>query len=143
MTAFVLPDHYGKPLEIVDFHVDLVVSPPEVKENIIHRVDPYISTQTGRLQINYKDATIDEGHLNIYICRFSTGRCYLHVFGKMKGREFRTEREISESNSNSLELNRRIRYVLVRSRNILRAYYLNNNLESLENHLLAFLLPLK
>ena len=144
MTAFELPYQDGSPLEIVDFNVDLVLSPPEIKERLITAVDPYIVNQTGTLKINYIDAPTEEGHLNIYICRFKTGKCRLHIFGRIKGQEFRTEREINDYSNNSLDIiNRQIKYVLVNSRNILRTYYLNSNLKSLENHLMAFLIPLK
>jgi hypothetical protein len=49
MTAFSLPDIDGKPLEIVDFHVDLVLSPPEIEAKVIETVDQYVSTNTGSL----------------------------------------------------------------------------------------------
>jgi hypothetical protein len=142
MTAFVLPISDGKPLEIVDFKVDLLSSPPEIKEKIINAVDNYISTQTDAIKIIYNDAPIDEGRLNIYVCKFKTGKYRLHIFGKIKGQEFRTEKELSEAYSNSLSiLNDRIKYVLISSRNILRNYYLSNNVKSIEDHLLAFLIP--
>jgi hypothetical protein len=143
MTAFDLPLTDGKPLEIVDFHVDLVVSPPEVKENRIESIDHYISDCKDVIKIDYKDAPLKEGQLNIYVCKFKTGKYCLHIFGKIKGRDFRIEKEI-RANANALQLlQKRIKFVLVNSRNILRTYYVNSNLKSLENHLLAFLIPIK
>ncbi|MGZ3898858.1 MAG: hypothetical protein ACXVNM_02595 [Bacteroidia bacterium] len=143
MTIFELPVTEGKPVGIVDFKIDLLLSPPVIEQRIIETVDPYISTQTQTIKIEYKDALIDEGWLNIYICRFKTGKYRLHIFGKMKGTEFRTEKEIMDPGTNSLGIvNERIKYVLINSRNILRKYYLTSNLKSLEDHLMAFLIPL-
>ena len=39
MTAFKLPLADGKPLEIIDFKVDFLTSPPEIKEEIISSVE--------------------------------------------------------------------------------------------------------
>lgn len=142
MTTFELPAGEGKPLEIADFKVDLLLTPPKIEERIIERVDNYVSTGTQAIKINYKDASVEEGHLNIYICRFSTGKCRLHIFGRIRGKEFRTEKEVSEVRAGNLNiLNQKIKYVLTSSRNILRTYYLNSNLKSLEDHLIAFLIP--
>jgi hypothetical protein len=143
MTSFELPLTEGKPLEIVDFKLDLLLSPPEIRDRIIDSVDEYISTQPEKIKINYSDAPVEEGRLNIYICRFKSGKYRLHIFGKIKGAEFRAEREITDTRNKSLALlNMKIRYVLLNSRNILRTYYLKSNIKSIENHLMAFLLPL-
>lgn len=140
MTAFELPAHDGKPIEIVDFKVDLAASPPEIKERRIDLVDRYISSQAETIKIDYSDAIVDEGRLNIYVCRFPAGKYRLHIFGKIRGQEFRTEREITESGSNTWGvLNQKIKYVLVSSRNILRTYYISANVKSIEDHLMAFI----
>jgi hypothetical protein len=142
MTAFIVPPSDGKPLEIADFKVDLLLSPPEIQEKNIEVVDNYISTLSDAIQIIYRDAPIEEGYLNIYVCKFKTGKQRLHIFGKIKGKEFKIERELSGTYSNTLGIsNGRIKYVLVKSRNILRTYYLSANLKSIEEHLLAFLIP--
>jgi hypothetical protein len=140
MTAFTLPADDGKPLEIIDYKIDLLVSPPEIQEEIISSIDNYIMSQPDCIQIVYKNAVTDEGRLNIYVCKFVTGKYRLHIFGKIKGQEFRTEKVLSENHQVHI-LNERIKYVLVSSRNILRNYYLNANLQSMENHLMAFLVP--
>lgn len=141
ITAFELPINEGEPLEIVDFKVDLQASPPVIMEKVIDGVDNYILNQSNALKIVYKDASIDEGRLNIYVCKFKTGRCRLHIFGKINGQEFKSEKELSENSAKSQWiLNEKIKYVLFKSRNILRLYYLNSNLKSIEDHLNAFLL---
>lgn len=140
MTAFTLPADDGKPLEIIDYKIDLLVSPPEIKEEIISSVDNYVTPQPNGIEIIYKNAITDEGRLNIYVCKFKTGKYRLHIFGKIKGKEFRTEKELSENHQAHI-LKERIKYVLLSSRNILRSYYLSANLQSMENHLMAFLVP--
>src|ERR1043165_4708235 len=104
MTSFELPATEGKPLDIIDFKVDLQTSPPNIQERIIEKVDPYVITATDAIKINYKDANIKEGNLNIYVCRFATGRYRLHIFGCMTGKEFRTEREIPVTGSHGLQV---------------------------------------
>ena len=141
MTLFELPGDDGKPEKIVDFHLDLVTSPPQIKEQVITAVDPYILTHPSCVKINYKDAPIDEGHLNIYVCGFKTGKACIHIFGKIKGQEFRTEKEIRLNDTTLGTFQNRIKHVLVNSRNILRNYYLNANLKSIEAHLMAFIVP--
>ncbi|MBC7695662.1 MAG: hypothetical protein H7141_09480 [Burkholderiales bacterium] len=142
MKAILLPIPEVKSFEIIDFSVDLLLSPPEIKEEIICGMDNSLSTCTDVMEIKYREAHADEGHLNIYVCKFKTGKHRLYIFGKIKGQEFRTEKELSETYSNSMGiLNERIKYVLVSSRNILRTYYLSANMKSIENHLMAFLIP--
>ncbi|MBA3664622.1 MAG: hypothetical protein H0W61_10485 [Bacteroidetes bacterium] len=141
MTLFELPVSDGKPEKIVDFHLDLVVSPPQIEEKTIITVDPYILDNPACLRIDYKDAPVDEGHLNIYLCHFKTGKARLHIFGKIKGQEFRAEKEVKLLNTSLMSLQERIKQVLVSSRNILRSYYVNANIKSLEAHLIAFLVP--
>jgi hypothetical protein len=143
MTSFELPVTEGKPIGIIDFKVDLLLSPPKIEERVIEKVDPYVSAQPNTLKIDYKDARLQEGYLNIYVCRFQTGRYRLHIFGKMAGKEFRTEREIPFASTVSINaLNERIKQVLVSSRTILRTYYLHSNLKNIEDHLMAFLIPM-
>jgi hypothetical protein len=141
MTAFKLPMADGKPLEIIDFKVDFLVSPPEIKEEFINSLDSYLTTQNGSLEVTYKDANTDEGRLNIYLCKFKAGKYRLHIFGRIKGQEFRIEKVLSDTSFNCRGISsERIKYVLLSSRNILKKYYLNANLKSIENHLQAFLI---
>jgi hypothetical protein len=142
MTAFVVPPSDGKPLKIVDLKVDLLLSPPVIQEKNIEEVDNYVSTQSNAIEIIYSDAPTEEGYLNIYVCKFKTGKHRLHIFGKIKGQEFKIDKELSGSYYNTTGISSdRIKYVLVKSRNILRTYYLNANLKSIEEHLMAFLIP--
>lgn len=141
MTAFKLPLADGKPLEIFDFKVDFLTSPPEIKEELISSVEKYLTTQHDAMEVIYKDANTDEGRLNIYLCKFKAGKYRLHIFGRIKGQEFRIEKVLSDTSFNCRGISsERIKYILVSSRNILKKYYLNANLQSIENHLQAFLI---
>lgn len=138
MTAFTLLQNDGKPQEIIDFNVNLLSSPPEINQELINRTDDYINpNETHNI---YKDAVIDEGQLNIHVCKLSNGKYYLHVFGRIRGKELILEKVLSERPEASL-LNEHIKYVLASSRNILKNYYVNANLQSMKNHLMAFLVP--
>ena len=140
MTAFKLPLADGKPLEIIDFEVDFRMSPPEIKEQLISSVESYVTTDGDALQVSYNDAKTDEGRLNIYLCKFRAGKYRLHIFGKIKGKEFRIEKALSDTSFNCRGVSsERIKYILLSSRNILKKYYVSANLQSIENHLQAFL----
>jgi hypothetical protein len=143
MKTFALPDHEGMPLKIADIKVDLQSTPPLIHDRILESIDEYISAQSGAIKVEYKDAPIKEGYLNIYICQFKAGKYRLHIFGKINGRAFRTEKEFRDTSTNSLGImNEKIKYVLDKSRNILKNYYVNANMKSLEEHLNAFLWPM-
>jgi hypothetical protein len=140
MKSFDLPFEEGKPLTIADFKLYLQTSPPSIQERIISSVDKYINAQTGCFKIVYDDAPTEEGYLNICVCRFKTGRYRLHIFGTINGEPFTREKEIVDPRVHSFAMiYEKIRFVLVQSRNILKTYYNNANIKSLEDHLLAFL----
>lgn len=142
MNTFELPAEDGKPQTIADFKIYLHSSPPLIKERIINRTDSYITSQTGKYKIEYKDAPLGEGYLNICVIRAEKGTYHFHIFGKIKGAEFHKEKTISDSDKISFGfLYRKVRYVLLQSRNILRVYYTQSNLKSMEEHLMAFLVP--
>jgi hypothetical protein len=141
MNALELASTNGKPLEIVDFRVDLLTSPPEIQEKVIQRLDSTSLNQADDLKIVYQNPHLDEGCLNISVCKFNTGKCTIHILGKIRGQELRTEKELPESTANDpATINKRIKHVLVNSRNILKLYYLNSNVRSIENHLMAFVI---
>jgi len=140
MKTFELPFEEGKPLSIADFKLYLQTSPPRIQERIISSVDKYIKAETGCLKIIYDDAPTEEGHLNICICRFKTGRYRLHIFGTINGAPFSREKEIVDPRTHSFGiLYEKIRFVLIQSRNILKTYYNSANIKGMEDHLLAFL----
>lgn len=141
MTAFTLPLADGKPVEIIDFKVDFLMSPPEIREEITYSFDKYLTTQNNGIEVAYKDAILEEGKLNIYVCKFNAGRYRLHIFGKIKGKDFKIDKALNDTSFNCRGISRdRIKYILLSSRNILKKYYLTDNLKSIENHLQAFLI---
>jgi hypothetical protein len=142
MNTFELPSEEGKPRAIGDFKILLHSSPPLIKEQVVENTDRYISTQPGKYRIEYKDAITGEGYLNIYVCHLEKGDYILHIFGKIRGTEFRKEKLIKGKTENNFNiLYHKTRYVLIQSRNILKSYYNSANLKSLEEHLMAFLVP--
>jgi len=140
MTAFTLPCDIGTPLEIIDFKIDLLSSPPEIQAEIINHINRNPTAPSEAFVANYKNGIMVEGEVKIYVCKFKTGRCWLHIFGRINGQEFRTEKEIL--NNNHIAFNKeRILHILQSSRNILKKYYHNSNIESIEHHLVAFIVP--
>jgi hypothetical protein len=143
LQRFEIPLGEGTPAGIADFEVYLQASPPEIKERIIFSVDKYLSVEDGEQLVIYKDAPLQEGYLNIFMFHFKSGKCRLHIFGKLHGEQLHVEHEIINPCSKSIKvLNERVRFVLLQGRNILKAYYAASNLEQLQKHLLDFLLPL-
>ncbi|MEO6305344.1 MAG: hypothetical protein ABIP51_19440 [Bacteroidia bacterium] len=122
---------------LFDIEVNLLLSPPQIKERSIElhtQADPFYFTN------NYTPT--EEGRLNISVSQSGKLKYHISVFGKIKGKELRFEREVKGSITSSSGIqNMRIKYILFTSRNILRTYYLNSNLKSIENHLMSFLIP--
>ena len=139
MRIIELPVENGKLLNFVDYELDLVLSPPEIKETMIESTDDLVENKNGKLELRYKNMLVDEGRINIFICDFSTGKCCICIYGKIKGQEIKTIKEFTSSNVSASVKNIKIKYVLVHSRNILRNYYLSSDTKSIETHLTTFL----
>ncbi|MBA2612197.1 MAG: hypothetical protein H0U95_09510 [Bacteroidetes bacterium] len=140
MGTLELPQKNGKLLNFVDYELDLVISPPEIKETIIAKTDEIVAENNGKLELRYNNLAIDEGRLKIFICDFSTGKSCIYIYGKVKGKEIKSEIEFTANKSISTNVkNIKIKYVLIYSRNILRNYYLSADTTSIEKHLASFL----
>ncbi len=140
MRTIELPETNGNLLNLVDYELDLLLSPPAIKENIIVKTDNLVSATNGKFKLKYNDTLIDEGRLKIFICDFTTGKYCIHIYGKIKGKEIQSVKEFrGDKNSSATIKNIRIKYILVHSRNILRTYYLSSDTRSIENHLTSFL----
>ena len=136
-----LPVTDGKPLEIIDFKVDFLVTPPEIKEQVIGIIEDYVSTQGEFIEVKYKDAIFEEGRLDIYVCKLTAGKYRLHILGKINGVELKIEKVLFDTSFNCKRISReRIKFILLSSRNILKKYYLRANVSNIENHLQAFLI---
>ncbi len=129
----------GKLLSFVDYELDLVLSPPEIRETFVENSDTLISENNGKLELKYKNISLDEGRLKIFVCDFSTGKSCIYLYGKLKGKEIKCVKEFTASNVSASVKNIKIKYVLVHSRNILRNYYLSSDTKSIEKHLTTFL----
>ncbi|MBL7922468.1 MAG: hypothetical protein JNJ40_19280 [Bacteroidia bacterium] len=139
MKTFELPVTSGKLLNFVDYELDLVLSPPEIKETIIEKTDELVDENNGKMELRYQNAIIDEGRLKIFVCDFSTGKYCIYIYGKIKGKEIKSVKEFTASNISASIKNIKIKYILVHSRNILRNYYLSSDTKSIETHLTTFL----
>lgn len=139
MRTFELPETSGKLLNFVDYELDLVLSPPEIKETIIEKTDELVDDNNGKMELRYQNMTMDEGRLKIFVCDFSTGKYCIYIYGKIKGKEIKSLKEFTGSNISASVKNIKIKYILVHSRNILRNYYLSSDTKSIENHLTTFL----
>lgn len=140
MRTIELPVKNGKLLNFVDYELDLVLSPPEIKETIIAKTDELVEDNNGKLELRYNNMLVDEGRLKIFICDFSTGKYCIYIYGKIKGKEFKCVKEFTgDKNISASVKNIKIKYVLVYSRNILRNYYLSSDTKSIETHLSTFL----
>ncbi len=128
---------------VLDLEVNLLLSPPAIKETAIENIDFDLTPETQPIYLAYKNASISEGRLNIFISQFDSLKYHIHVYGKIKGKELQFEREVNGTVTNSLGIqNMRIKFILINSRNILRNYYLNSNIKSIEDHLTSFLIPI-
>lgn len=140
MTSYEIPETSGKLLSIADYELDLVLSPPEITETIIEKTDALVEDTNGKLELRYQNMLIDEGRLKIFVCDFSTGKCCIYIYGKIKGKEIKSVKEFRGNKNISANIkNTKIKYVLVYSRNILRNYYLSSDTKSIEMHLTTFL----
>ena len=100
MIAFTLPMIDGKPLEIIDFKVDFLVSPPEIREQVIGTIEDCLSMHGDFIEVKYKDAVTEEGKLDIYICKLKAGKYRLHILGKIMGEDFRVEKVLFDTSFN-------------------------------------------
>ncbi|MDP1802678.1 MAG: hypothetical protein Q8L81_15055 [Bacteroidota bacterium] len=140
MGTLELPQKNGKLLKFVDYELDLVLSPPEIKEIIIEKTDELVTDNNGKLELRYKNMMLDEGRLKIFICDFNTGKSCIYIYGKVKGKEIKNTIEFTGTKNVSANVkNIKIKYVLIYSRNILRNYYLSSDTTSIEKHLTSFL----
>ncbi len=140
MGPLELSQKNGKLLRFVDYELDLVLSPPEIRETIIEKTDELVAENNGKMVLRYNNMVVDEGRLKIFICDFNTGKSCIYIYGKIKGKEIKSSIEFpGTKNINANIKNIKIKYVLIYSRNILKNYYLSFDTTSIENHLTTFL----
>jgi hypothetical protein len=139
MNVFELLLTEGEPVNITAFEVNLLASPPEIIRKIIN-VKKHLPVNQLVKIMQYRDANFDEGCLNIFSCRYDSGKCIIHFFGNMKGTELNTEANLKTETLRDFDmLNERIKFILTKSKNILKSYYKDSKFKNIEHHILAFL----
>ncbi|MFL5754443.1 MAG: hypothetical protein ACJ76F_13610 [Bacteroidia bacterium] len=142
MIIFELQAAQSKFSDRIELRPGTIPALPEMREQPAGALDQPAYSRSGNLRVEYRDELPDEGRFTIFICRFKNGKCRLHLFGKVRGNEFSTEKEIRDTSATTMDgLNERISYVLTSSHTILRTYNLNFSIKSIEDHLMGFLLP--
>jgi hypothetical protein len=139
MNVFELSLEEGKPVNIIAFEVNLLASPPEIVQKTVN-VKKHLPVNELVKTMQYRNANFDEGCLNIYSCRFESGKCEVYFFGNMKGTELKTTSVFKANTIRDFDiLNERIKFILSKSRNILKSYYKDSKFKNIEHHILAFL----
>lgn len=139
MDAFelLLEDNY--PVNLTAFELNLAASPPTISDKIID-LKKYLPINKLVKTISFRDASLSEGILNIYSFLFEDGKCQVHFFGNLKGQELKTLLELKKDNLRNFDLfNEKIKFILTKSKNILRIYYQGEKIKNIEFHLAAFL----
>jgi hypothetical protein len=141
MNVFKLPVFEDRPLTITDFKIDLQSSSSPVFERYLNTTENYLFSSNDSSFIIYKDALLDEGYLNMYLCQFETGKYILHIFGRINNLDFKTEKLFEPENRDStMTLPEKIRYVLLQGKEALQRLYKESSLKELEEGLLNAIL---
>lgn len=139
MFEFELSLQEGHPTNLFCFILDIVSTPPLISGKTLNE-KLYTPSNPLVKSISYRDADTREGFLNIFSCRFENGKCTVHIFGILKGIRLNCIKEISLSTFRDFEmLNERIKFILNKSKSILKTYYKDSKIKNIEHHLLTFL----
>jgi hypothetical protein len=121
------------------FEIDLKVAPPLLSEKSLD-INKYIPVNKRVKSMQLRDVKFDEGILNIYSFLFEDGRCIVQLFGNMRDSELNAQIEFRKDNRRDFDLlNEKIKFLLAKSKNILRTYYKDSKIKNIEYHLIAFL----
>ncbi|MGZ6520078.1 MAG: hypothetical protein ACXVED_21045, partial [Bacteroidia bacterium] len=103
-------------------------------------VSNYIPLNSLVKRMQFKDAVIKDGFLNLYTCRFENGKCIVFIFGNFTNGIIKKETEYKIANLRDFDLlNEKIKFILSKSKNILKSYYTSGKIKNIEHHILAFL----
>jgi hypothetical protein len=139
MNDFELSLDEGNPANIFFFLLDLLSAPPKISGKTLNP-QKYIPINTRVKNVQFKDAILNEGYLNIYSCRFESGKCIVYLFGILKGIQLKSEIEYKIETLRDFDmLNEKIKFILAKSKNILKSYYKEAKIKNIEHHMLAFL----
>jgi hypothetical protein len=111
----------------------------ELKEKKLEDIEGLLQWQGASKKLRYSEAC-QEGFLNIPVLRCSDDRCFIHLFGKMNGRDFKTDARLGHYSSDQFNVvNDRIKTILFSSKQTFKRYYLESNVTAIKEHLTAFL----
>jgi hypothetical protein len=140
MIVFELFPAEGKPSHVVDYRIDFLSSSKPVKINDTSTADANFTYDISKAKIKYVHFARAEGVLNFYLCRFARGLCSLYVFGTLISEEVKFEIKLGEHSEASFDqLHDRIGTIILKSRSMLKRYYVNNDTRSIQDHLMAYL----
>lgn len=139
MDVFELSLEQGTPVSLTAFELNLLSIPPEITGKIID-LEKYLPVNKLVKTMVFRDLAFAEGILNVFSFLFEDGKCQVHFFGNMKGQEIKTEMEFKTDNLRNFDLlNEKIKFILTKSKNILRIYYQDSKIKNIEYHLAAFM----
>jgi hypothetical protein len=112
----------------------------ELKEKKLEDIEGLLQWQGHSKKLRYSGACQEEGFLNIPVIRCSDDRCFIHLFGKINGKEFKTDAKLGHYSSDEFDIiNDRIKTILFSSKQTFKRYYTESNVTAIKEHLTAFL----
>lgn len=137
MNTFDIPDEWHLS-NITLYQLNLLSS--EMKEKEILNFDQLIQVNGTSRKLKYSESPQEEGFLSIPIGRCKDSRCFMHLFGRMNGEEFKSVARIGTySDAEFPIIKERVKNIIVSSKQTLKRYYLESDLKGIEEHLTAFL----
>lgn len=139
MIDFELSLEEGHPTHIVSFVIDFLSSPLKVSGKTLN-IEHYIPKNVLVKQMPFKEASVQEGSLNICSCRLENGKCLIYFFGILKDTIVKWKMEFNIHTLRDFDImNEKINFILSKSKNILLSYYTQSKLKNIEHHLVTFL----
>jgi hypothetical protein len=139
MTVFEISLEAANPRNLVVYEVDLKSTPPKITEKNIN-VNNYLPQNKRVKTMQYRDANKNEGTLSIFSCMFESGQSVVYFFGNLRGTVLNSEANFGDNNQRGYDLlNDRLKFILNKSKNILKTYYKDGKIKNIEHHIIAFL----
>lgn len=143
MNVLELSLEEGNPINITAHELNLNASPGEIVTKAL-AVEKLIPKNKMVKHIQIREANFDDGNLNVYTCRFDNNRCDIHIFGNFRKMEINCTINMTIESLRTFDiLNEKIKYILSKSKTILRSYYNDSKIKSIEYHMMSFLGDMK
>jgi hypothetical protein len=140
MNVFELSPAEGIPSHVVDCKINFLSESEPITGFGPSLANMHFTYDISKANIKYVNSSKAEGVLNFYLCRFSNGKCHLHVFGKLLKEYIQFEIYLGKYSESGFDhLYDRIGHIILKSQSMLKRYYKNDNSPAIQNHLLAFL----